>query len=474
MKQKRSYCDPCKTSFSNPSGLTRHLKTITHINVCKKLEIKVVETKKKYICNPCNFSTDRKDKYDLHITSFDHIIKIFNSLININLLCIINGYLAKYSCIPCKYFSPILSLYNEHCLTDKHFKIIKQPIPQKKFKCPTENCNSSFNKQSDLDIHMNGVTHGMTVEEKKEFNIKRGHESNKKGFINEKYVFKLMKKFDNIEKVKSLGNTGNIYDIKYKINNEEISRYLQVKTIGKTKLLNSYKYSMETPNKYDNNTLLVGVDVEKKLFALVFMKDIIDIPCITYYPNSVKSSQNKFFYTDKKKFLKELKEKIILSVIMSHESDGLSKTQKLEFFSLKRLKKQCLARFFLYERSLDNFTEIDCYINEYKIQHKSSTTNEFNLSKCNGSLNSKQISRPYCDQDDVDFFIFESINDENINNFFIIPMDKMIKYGYIKTDLQKGMQTITLPIIRDDEWTKSNHWSMKYLNNFDQLSVDFD
>ena len=46
----------------------------------------------------------------------------------------------------------------------------------------------------------------MTVDEKKEFNIKRGHESNKKGFINEKYVFKLMKKFDNIEKVKSLGN----------------------------------------------------------------------------------------------------------------------------------------------------------------------------------------------------------------------------------------------------------------------------
>lgn len=66
------------------------------------------------------------------------------------------------------------------------------------------------------------------------------------------------------------------------------------------------------------------------------------------------------------------------------------------------------------------------------------------------------------EENDFDFLVCETGNKKH--NFYVIPMKKLIKKGYIKTKNQSGKFDLKIPIEFDE-----NHWTSKYYNKFSIL-----
>lgn len=143
-----------------------------------------------------------------------------------------------------------------------------------------------------------------------------------------------------------------------------------------------------------------------------------------------------------------------------------------EIKSLKRLKIKCKELNLNFKRLNSNNLPIDCFINNYNIQCKSSSTKRtensyvFLFQKNAGKINGNRKFQPYSDKDNIDFFILEIL--DYPNNFYIIPIKELIRKNIIKTDINPGRLKCNFPI----PLSQKDHWSKKYLNNFDQLKVN--
>jgi hypothetical protein len=73
--------------------------------------------------------------------------------------------------------------------------------------------------------------------------------------------------------------------------------------------------------------------------------------------------------------------------------------------------------------------------------------------------------RPYSDEDKVDFFIFEICVDTHYGDFYIIPMKKLIEWGYIKSDENSGLAGIRISATEPS----TKHDICNYLNKFELL-----
>lgn len=435
----------------NREAFRKHTKVKKH----KLDNLKIGETPKYlYNCEPCNYQTDIKSKFKEHELTKGHI----ENELNINNTYKKSKY--KHSCKPCKYETNRKDEHEEHLKSDKHNIKIGKPLFEKTFKCPKDNCPYIARTQQHLDNHINSRTHNMTIEEKKQFRKEVGIKNQSIGYEIENYINDIILSFDNIKSSKLIGYTGNIYDIKYKLKNEEISRYLQVKTI--TKNYPKDGYSINLKHKYDDDTLIIGTNHERDLFVSVFGKNVKST-YIGYNPNS---KSNKYFYTDQILFMNKLKNDLKYSTSLSHEIEGLNKKQKKEFCSLYRLKCKCKIFELKYEPNKNINKEIDCFIDEFKIQHKSSSYRHFSMAR-----KSSNKERPYSDKDDIDFFVFEYIDKENRNDFFIIPMRILIKKGYIKTDKSDGCVNISLMRKENGKRKGENKWTLNYLNRFDYFKI---
>jgi hypothetical protein len=132
---------------------------------------------------------------------------------------------------------------------------------------------------------------------------------------------------------------------------------------------------------------------------------------------------------------------------------------------MNRLKIKCNNEKFKFKINDTHDSKIDCFINNHKIQCKTTSVKSTNKTyKCtilksggSGTL------IPYSYKDNIDFFVIEIVGYNNF--FFIIPINDLIHNGYISTESNKGKRCISII----NPTLKSKHWTKQYINRFDLL-----
>lgn len=340
--------------------------------------------------------------------------------------------------------------------------------------CSYENCHkfSKFGNCGNFCInHTNGTDPNDPERIQKTENLKKEMiVKNKNNFIigedSEKWLCGIMEIFDSINSIKRIGFTGSKFDIIYKINNEDHFRGIQVKTLVQRKSTDNYEMKITNRN-YEENALFVGISKNKKIFVVFFYKEI-KTKSIAFSFGNKNAKNKKFMFNSLPTFLFRLEKLLSKSSIYDYKN-SLSKDMLNEYESLNFLKNKCDEFNFIFKRNDTNNSSIDCFINNYNIQCKTSkfkpknaNSYVFNIQKNAGKIDGKRQFKPYSDKDNIDFFILE-IPDYK-NNFYIIPIKILIQYNYIETTYQKGKIKLYIPI-------KKNNWTSEYLNNFDQLRI---
>jgi hypothetical protein len=153
------------------------------------------------------------------------------------------------------------------------------------------------------------------------------------------------------------------------------------------------------------------------------------------------------------------------STAVYDELDWLSESQKKEYLSLKRLSLKCEEFKLKFIGRTNNASEIDCFINNKRIQCKFSSKKVHNQFEFHVYRHTdKKNVRPYSDKDQLDFFIFETF-ENNEGTFYVIPMATMIHWGYIRTDEQDGNVLIYISNMGVSRMNKAH----KFINKFDLL-----
>jgi len=340
--------------------------------------------------------------------------------------------------------------------------------------CSYKDCNK-FAHHDQLRIYCNNHKGGtdetdeLRKKEKEEMIAKakvHGQTTHKIGNASESWVSENLKLIKDIESVEMVGFTGSKYDIEIRLKGDVDTRGIQVKTLSKCKRYNdSYNFEIQNEN-YSNNTLFIGVNIERTRFIVMFYKDFQShTPTFNYL--SAKSKYRQYMFTDNKSFMNVIKS--ALSKIDKCDRDCRQIYHEYENESLLRLKEKCAKVGVEYHRVEDGSDKIDCIINGYNIQHKTCSSMDdksyrVSIKKNNGKKNGKRVFIPYSETDGIDFFIIELLDFKN--DFYIIPINVLIEKGYIQTNTISGRQQMR--ISRSNNNTPRS-WVKEYLNKFDLL-----
>lgn len=114
------------------------------------------------------------------------------------------------------------------------------------------------------------------------------------------------------------------------------------------------------------------------------------------------------------------------------------------------------------------YSVIDVFIDNFKIQCKSSSTK--NGKKYNFTIRKRLKNKliPYEISDGIDFFIFQIADEKYKDDMCIIPIKIMVEKGYIKTDKQSGAVCLAIP---PKDYIGDN-WIISYWNRFDLLLIN--
>jgi len=353
----------------------------------------------------------------------------------------------------------------------KNGKKYKKEKTQMKAVCMFEGCEKITRKEfGDYCCKHKHGTDPNSPERLKErknlSNIRKmnGKETTKKGDDAELWVYNIMRIFDTINSIKKIGEIADKIDIIYKCNNETFYRGIQIKTLTQSGKIDKYSISLHN-QKYTDNTLIVGINIKRNRFMLCFYKDI-NSSKINLNFNIKQQKFEKYMYTNICEFCVQFEKMLEKS---SPYNVDMNPKIKQEYDSLARLTIKCKENRISYMLNDTRNSSIDCFINNYNIQCKSTshqvsnTRYKFSLGKNNGSIDNKKQFIPYSENDNIDFFIFEIIGNGNL--FYIIPIKELIDRDYIKTINKKGKKRISFIM-------KTNHWTHKYLNDFEQLKIN--
>lgn len=332
--------------------------------------------------------------------------------------------------------------------------------------CGFNSCNKRIYEDGYCVSHPNGkeLTQDEINQKKEKYRL-QSLQFLEIGEQSEEYIMDILSKIPILEYSKSIGYEKDKCDIVYKLKKENVERGLQVKTLTLKKNKNYYTVYFKR-NKYNEDMLIVGVNKERDKFLCVLYKDCSKTGLNLIFNPNTKSKYSQYCYTDLEKFIKNLS--ILLPKSNVYEPVIAISTYK-EKEMLNMLEDNCLELNYTYNREKTNMTVIDCRINNYRIQCKSSSKlhrlkYKFGMKKSKSSENSRKAI-PYEDTDPIDFFIFNII--ENPNDFFIVPKNILIEKGFITTKSNKGKTDIYIYSPDSDK----EDWVLEYLNNFELLAL---
>ena len=253
------------------------------------------------------------------------------------------------------------------------------------------------------------------------------------------YILNMIKIFKSISDAERICNNDKT-DIQYKLINEIFYRSLQVKTLSKHK---NGCWQIKHCNKYKENTLIVGCNIEKDKFILIWSQNCTKSGDIRVrFNDKVNNKYKDKIFTDIDEFKKKFEEMLKLSIPYEQE---LSENCLQENDSLERLYKECELRHYEVKRPESGGSIYDPIINNYKIQHKSTNNKngkqyKVNIKKNGGRINGEQTYIPYNENDDIDYIIIEIITYPG--NFYIIPKQEMINHKIFSSSESKGQDYI--------------------------------
>jgi hypothetical protein len=263
------------------------------------------------------------------------------------------------------------------------------------------------------------------------------------------------------ESVKNISRENSKTDLIVKFNNSEEYRSIQIKTLGKHD--KEWTFVVNTNEKYDPNMLIACITYEKDKFALFYQKD---------YPKSAYMNY-KFCENFRGYLFTSLEEKIdgmnfierIIDMVKSSTiyNDFTYYTSRIERESLTRFEEKCKINDLKFTINVLNNSVYDAIVSyndlEYKIQHKSTKKIIGSMYEYSTEHYVNNLPTPYSENDDIDYFVFENIDE---NNFFIVPINVMAYFGYVSNKKYKGKKGIKIP---SNQYTE-DHWLLKFKNCF--------
>lgn len=214
-------------------------------------------------------------------------------------------------------------------------------------------------------------------------------------------------------------------------------------------------------NGYKDDTLIIAISNAKDKYALIFFNEMKESTYLSATRNTDKLYDNLDLFKIK------LIEAARKSTIVDDFDNYLSEYNKLESDSMNRFQDQCKILSISFQRNITNSNEIDAFVNYYNVQFKSSTSHKNNRYTFSLFRNTRSGRRPYSIDDRVDFFIFEIADEKYQNNFYIIQKKILIELKYISSD-DDGKYVIRIPAPNYNKY----HWTLQFLNRFDQLIMD--
>uniref|UniRef100_A0A6C0AG74 Uncharacterized protein n=1 Tax=viral metagenome TaxID=1070528 RepID=A0A6C0AG74_9ZZZZ len=298
-------------------------------------------------------------------------------------------------------------------------------------------------------------------------------ESTKVGYINEKYIETLLLSSNEFSDIINIGRENSELDIIFKVKDELKSgldqyRGIQIKTLS----FSRSQYRITSLNNYHDTTLIVGVSINQNFFAIFYKSDIKEYgDVLTINMNNPSSKLYSYIFHDVEAnslgytFIDTLIKLSKSSTIYSESY--ISENNNKERESMNRLKICCNKNNLKFKFMDTSDSSIDCMINSKKIQCKySSYSNRNNgcgyLFEMLKGKNRRKCS--YDNRDEIDYFIFEN----PLNEFYIIPINVLIYFGFIKTEKNEGKCKI---LLYSSAYSK-NHWSKYFINRFELLKTN--
>ncbi len=362
-------------------------------------------------------------------------------------------------CTICQVQCNTQKTYKEHFHSKKHME--KTGCVKYRFNC--DKCDYHTNGPYSWTKHLETNGHKLSKEDNHKLRSKKGALCTKTGDQTEEYVENIMKTNLDITNIIRIGQTGNKFDIMYQMKDETYSRCLQVKTLGKAH--SDEQYGVGSRKPYDDDTLIVCVNVEQTRFCLYYFKDHPKLGMsITFSDTAYQNRPNVYLFTDKSLFIWKLFEMIKHSTSLekSQLSDYLSDNGKKEYNMIEKLKLKLEPLNLNYQPMMTLNSSTDGFINNYRIQCKYSDNKKGNKYYVSFKKEtSKTTYEPY-GSTDFDFLICQiSGNDK----FYVIPMEILIEKGYTRTETCEGI--VALYLASPDDYVSD--WTLNYIDRFDLI-----
>ena len=289
----------------------------------------------------------------------------------------------------------------------------------------------------------------------------------------ENFVFNILKESDKLINIKNVGYENGKLDIVFQVKEEFDSGIYHFRGIQIKTLIKNYKsYYCDDLKKYNFNTLIVGVDKEKKYMCLI-LKDILGNINNFFLKKSTIDNLNSL-NDEIRPFLFNGLDDISMGYSFKDALINYSKNSTIydesqfsesclkEKEMMVRLENLCKKNNIPFRHNITSHSPADIFINDFPLQCKFSSKLDcnmytFSIQHCKNGV----AFLPYDINDNIKFFIFENIP----YNFYIIPIEVMIFFGYIKTDNKKGKTRI---LISHSE-NNNIHWTKFFYNRFDLL-----
>ena len=200
---------------------------------------------------------------------------------------------------------------------------------------------------------------------------------------------------ENGYEVERLGQTGDIFDLTVIV--DGIGRGIQVKMLSKKieRKNGTTCFYLHRDYKYPNNLLIVAISEDRKYWYIEFFRD-----CKGYIIFDRESDINEQI---KKLFsLTELSTDVSTLTM----DERLSERHLIEQRMIDRLIKYCKRYDLEFKREVSEKSQVDCYINGYRVQCKFTSVKDYNSYRTHIHKRISKKSVPY-DYNDFDFLVVE-------------------------------------------------------------------
>jgi len=293
------------------------------------------------------------------------------------------------------------------------------------------------------------------------------------GDMTEKWLFDLIKQSNQLINIQIIGQSNCKLDIIYQVKDEVergIIHYrgIQVKTLC---LSRENYFSINDLKKYDKDTLIAGIDKERKCMCLIVKTFIGDIDVFGFNISNPSLKVKPYIFNGLNdnslgyNFFNTLIYHCKFSTI--YTDDQFNSDNLKERDMLLKLEKKCKENNLSFRINSTSNSSIDCFIDNKTIQCKFSSQIISNLYyfSLNHTIDNK-CGQSYT-ENDVDLFIFQHEKEET---FYIIPQNVLIHFGYLKTNLIEGKLALAI----SPSSYKEDHWTKLFINNFHVINNEYD